>query len=79
MTSRWSLRNGDNCIAQRRTCVACVIAMAIALGLGTPAASANERYDTWQAQHPFVLAAWATHLAEGGGELNLEYFLLMRD
>ncbi|MCK4323105.1 MAG: hypothetical protein KAW89_01145, partial [Armatimonadetes bacterium] len=50
------------------------IAMAIVLGVGTPA-SANPRYDAWQAQHPFVLAAWATHPAGGGGELDLDYFL----
>ena len=74
MTTRRSLRNGDNCIAQRRTCVACLIAMAIALGLGTPA-GANPRYDAWQAQHPYVLTAYVTHPIEGGGELDLDYFL----
>ncbi len=30
------------------------------LGLGTPA-SANPRYDAWQAQHPYILTAWSTH------------------
>ncbi len=74
MTTRRRLRNGENCIAHRYACVSCVIAMAIVLGLGT-LASANPRYDAWQAQHPFIFAAWATHPAGGGGELDLDYFL----
>ncbi len=73
MTTRGSLKNGDNCMAQRYACVACLIAMAIVLGIGT-LASANPRYDAWQAQHPFIQTAWNTYPYEGG-TIDVEYFL----
>ena len=34
----------------------------------------NERYDAWQARHPFTQTAWGTHRYAGGEEVDLDYF-----
>ena len=56
-----------------RLCACCLLAACIAPAL-TSLALANERYDAWQAQRPFVQTAWATHAHGGGDTVDLDYF-----
>ena len=50
-----------------------LLAIIITVGF-TPAALANERYDAWQAQRPFVQTAWASHTVGGGDVVDLDFF-----
>ena len=48
-------------------------ALVVTLALGA-AAVANDRYDAWQADRPFVQTAWGTHRLTGGDTVDLDYF-----
>ena len=52
----------------------CALAMVV-LTCISGAASANERYETWQADKPYTLAGYGTHDYGGGGKLDVDYFL----
>ena len=47
----------------------------VALSLYSLSTHANERYQSWQQQHPFIQSAWDTHRYEGGEEVEMPYFI----
>lgn len=57
-----------------RPCLRHVATAAAVMFLVSPG-RAGERFDAWQADRPYTLAAWATHDYGGGGKLDVDYFL----
>lgn len=73
-TMKWHVLSGINV---NRTVMRLSWLGLLPVSLGSLAAETgvNDRYQAWQAKHPFTQSAWATHRYEGGEEVDMPYFV----